>query len=179
MMDFWSLFTRHSNAMEIIQTLGAAAGVCFSIWAMLDALKDAMALRFSGANGPRSVIASGNIITEIERLVIHMILLLVGVASVLLPPPDFQGEPVSSPELLQHTLTRVALISITVVKVSGAMRMRRERNRFVRSMSVPGPGYSKTTTAAELAPPPPGASDPRLQRKDSAEGIGEPRKDEV
>jgi hypothetical protein len=171
LVNTWRLVNVHANAMELIQTLLSACGVAFSVWALIDAVKDSMALRMSGINGPRSIIANGNIMVEIERLGVHSILFLVGFASVFLPPPYGENQTVGSPELLQHTITRIGLIGITVLKVFAAVRARRERNLFVRRMDLLG--YIHGTPKCAMAPPP-GSSqflpqdDPRLLRKDAA-----------
>lgn len=175
----WYLLNTHSSGLELFQATTALAGVSISVWALTDAVKDAMALRMSGVNGPRSIIASGNIFTEVERLFIHGILFLVGFASVFLAPPYAQGEAIAGEELLQHVLLRLGLIAITVLKVAAAIRARRERALFVRRMSLGG--YNETLPSVALAPPPGVLSehDPRLLRKDAGKNKNPlPRRDE-
>lgn len=169
MSDLIHALSGHSNGMEIAQVILAFAGIVFSLWALLDAVKDGVALKLSGANGARSIIANGNIWTEAERLVIHLILFFVGFASVLLPPPYAIALPVPQPELLQHTLTRIGLMIITIIKVEGALRARHERRLFVRRMS--SSGFARIPMV-RLSPPPGSGTkdiyevdDPRVQRR--------------
>jgi hypothetical protein len=151
-MEVFTLINRYANGMEFIQVMAAFAGIVFSLWALMDATRDSMALASAGSNGPRSVIAKGNIYTEFERLIVHFLLFIVGLCSIFLPPPFGIGQSVDSPELLQHTITRSVLIAITVLKVIGAIRARWERNQFVRKMSASG--RNPHTPPCALAPPP-------------------------
>lgn len=149
--EFWRLLTEHSNGLELWQAALAFAGLVFAIWAMVDAVKDSMSLAMRGRNGPRRVIATDNVYTEIERIGVQLVLFLIGFASIFLPPPFGKGYTMQSPELLQHTLTRIGLIAITVWKVAMSIRARRSRTEFNRQLSI----YKMDAQArSELAPPP-------------------------
>lgn len=186
MMQFWRSFTSHANVMEMVQAAVAFTGMSFSIWALVDAIKDSMALTMSGANGPRRIIAMGSVWTEVERTIIHFSLFVIGFASILLPPPYTSAEAVPSAEVLQHTITRSGLVFITVFKVIGALRARYERTLFVRKMSLIG--KNPKTPPVFLAPPPgrtingndlPEIEDRRDLRKDSTkESTGAKREGE-
>ena len=175
---FFQLFARHSNGLEITQMVVAAVGVIFSFWATLDAVKDSMALAMSGKNGARRILAAGNVYTEIERLLVHSILFLIGLVSTFVPPPYHESLGMPGQELLQHSMTRLGLVLVTLVKVNGALRSRRERTRFVRRMTMEG--WAWNTPATAIAPPP-GCPvlDYREMRKDAHEGLGEKRAEET
>ena len=83
----WEAMTYHASSIELIQMCVAAIGVGISCWAVLDAIKDSMALSLSGINGARRMIADSNIASETERLVVQMGFLCIGLTSVILPPP--------------------------------------------------------------------------------------------
>lgn len=170
--DLIAALGHYANGMELAQTITAMIGVSFSVWALFDAVKDSMALTMSGANGPRRVIATGNIYTELERLAVQSVLFIVGLISIFVPPPFWPDLPVPQGELLQHTMTRIGLILITVIKLFSAIRTRRERGMFVRKMTAFG--YNPKTPAVALAPPPGitepvhPCDDPRRLRKDES-----------
>ena len=149
--EFWRLLSEHSNGLEMLQTTLAFMGLVFAVLALMDAVRDSMSLTTRGRNGPRRIIASDNIYTEVERIIVQLVLFLIGFSSVFLPPPFHNSAGVTSPELLQHTLTRLGLIAITIWKAAMSIRARRARIAFNRQLVI---YHIDADSRSELAPPP-------------------------
>jgi hypothetical protein len=141
----WDLLRYHANPLEITQLVFAVIGVLIAFLSLIDSAKDSVALSLSGINGPRRIVASTNFSAELERLVVQVLLMVIGIVSVLLPPPFSPGV-VPGEEGLQPMIVRVILVVITVVKVFAGVSQRYARRKFTREWAS-GP-------SAALAPPP-------------------------
>lgn len=100
----------HAYPLELLQLVGALVGVVLNAYALIQARKDTDALRDSGINGSRKIVADGNVQQELIRLVVQVLLVVVGAASVILPPPS-----PDMPEMFLWSgyITRVVLLLIT------------------------------------------------------------------
>lgn len=78
----------HAYPFESLQLVGALVGMGFNAYALMQAHRDASALIASGVNGTRKLVANSNIQQELLRLVVQLLLVIVGITSVVLPPPN-------------------------------------------------------------------------------------------
>lgn len=78
----------HAYPFESLQLLGALVGMGYNTYALVQAHRDARALLASGVNGTRKLVANSNIQQELLRLVVQLLLVVIGITSVILPPPN-------------------------------------------------------------------------------------------
>jgi hypothetical protein len=137
-----------ASGVEWVQVSAALAGTILSLWALFDASKDAIALADSGSNGPRQLIAVGNLRRESVRLVINLTFVVVGIASLFLPPPHTAAD-MPHDELLQLIISRMGLTVVSVATAIDGLWDRHHRRQFVRALRWNGTAFSLT----EASPP--------------------------
>lgn len=148
--------------VEIVQVTTSAIATFILLWALYDASKDASGLRAAGQNGPRTVIARGNVLRGLFRLLMSFFFVVSGVASVLLPPPpDFSD--ISDEAKLSLQIVRIMLIASTGLLLIDAFVERWFRRKFVRALKGRGP------LPEALFAPPPGIFDPTASYPDPME----------
>lgn len=118
----------HGNPIVLLWTSGALLGVLINLWAMGDAMLDLQALRASGLNGAREIVAKGNIRREAFRIFKQGCFLAVGLYFLWLPPvPGRTGQGPSAASVVLVTGLLLASFSMDL----GALIDRRERIRLI------------------------------------------------
>ncbi len=77
----------HAYFSEIAQLIAAVLGILFSMMMLWVAVEDSNNRALTGQNGALSRIAKNNIRSELSRLLIGMVFVVIGTASIFLPPP--------------------------------------------------------------------------------------------
>lgn len=154
----------HAYPIEVVNLLAALVGMVLLLWALYDAAKDANGLRAAGQNGPRSVIAIGNVLRGGFRVLLAFFFSTGGFVAVMLPPPpDFEVSPEAK---LALVIGRWVVIAATAVIVLDAFVERWYRRKYVRTLR------GRFVPPVLFAPPPgrvePGViyPDPLERRKD-------------
>ena len=119
-----------ASVSEVAQLLLAFAGLSLAFWGVWSAGEDAVNLSESPPGDLRRLIALGNLRGQIARVSAQGVLLIVGVVSVLMPPP-YNLVTDSRPEMLQSFIVRMGLIVVTGILVADSYFERRQRMMFL------------------------------------------------
>lgn len=133
----------HAYYSEIIQTLSAAIGFAFGIWAVWDArkeevfwfgqLNDERALgRASIPTEARYQIAKVHTASELATVVAQVAFLAVGITGLFLEPPDGHARLYDS-ELLGIAISRYGMVFVTSVLTFKSILRRRGRINYIRA----------------------------------------------
>jgi hypothetical protein len=125
----------YASWTEAFQLCVALVGFAFATWAVWDAAKDAIFLADVPTGDLRRLIALGNMLSQLTRLMTQGLLVLVGVVSVLLPPPPYTDNTVG---VDQATFVRVGLMLVTVILTADWIVQRRHRDAFLARVRVAG-----------------------------------------
>lgn len=89
---YWNI-TPTMNVLELLWTILAGVGLLVHLVLMVDALRDKAALRASGQNGPRKLIADMNAIDDATRAALQLAFLIVGILAMFNPANTTSGDP--------------------------------------------------------------------------------------
>lgn len=117
----------HSSGLEWAWVVASIIAATLSLYALIDATKDAAFLVAVGANGPRKIVADGNIRQEFSRLLKSVISLMAAMASLFLAPP-----PPGYAQLPQSQVSLIAWILIMVVMAGASLLDRVARKRLAK-----------------------------------------------
>jgi hypothetical protein len=166
------MFPHTGYAIEWVQCVIAMIAVFFTIWSVWDGFKDFVAV--PKGEEARRTIGIRSFATEIFKLLGNLGFLVVGVSSVLLPPPYYGANAPSYPEIdvaakLAISISRSCLIWSTVWLTIDSIVARQLRHQFIRRLRWNG--------SERRAPP---VDDPKQLRKDADVVVDPtPRKNEV
>ncbi len=132
---------RFASITEVLQLSIAFVGLALAMWGIWVSIEDAIELTDTPSDDWRRLIAKGNMRGQLARMSTQGVLVYVGIASVLLPPPYGSG-PETFPELQQSILVRFGLILVTAILTLDMLFERKQRIDFMRSTRL------NTTTAA-------------------------------
>lgn len=147
--------------IEWMQTIWAGIAVLMTIWAMWDCIKDAAGVPKEEA--ARRVLATKVVLTEVFKLMAKLAFLVIGVVSILLPPPHVDLSPESlramqlteldAEYMLSLTITRLCIMWATLWLMVDSIVARIMRRKFIRRVRWTGEDF-----------PPPPVADPRALR---------------
>lgn len=119
----------HAYVFEWIQLAAAILGACFNTYALSDAMKNARKLREYGVNGTRKVVAEGAVQQELLRLLVQLLLVVQGISSCVLPPPD---PPLPDLFLWNGYITRSIALMMTFLLALKSILDVRDRKSLLR-----------------------------------------------
>lgn len=159
----------HAYPLEAVQLAASVVTTCILFWALYDAAKDSMELRDAGVNGPRSVIAIGNFMRGVFRLLMSFFFVTAGIASVLLPPPpDFEVTPQAK---LSIQIVRWVLLSSTALMLVDAFTERWSRQRYVRAAMGRGRAPAAGQDPVDMRKDAGRVENPSRRKSDAAAGL--------
>lgn len=161
--------------IEWAQMIMACIGLCVTLWSVWDVYKDASAV--PPHEGARKMLGTRSLWNEIFKTLVLIQFLVVGVSSIILPPPYYGTVPiVVIPDTvdvagkLAITISRSCIIGATVCMMIDSILSRWVRHLFIRRLTWTG----------QDAPVPLHVHDLRAMRKDALDIKNpQPRKGEL
>ena len=139
---------RYASVTEILQLLTAVLGVGLAMYAVWENVTSAVNLSDTPPEGLQRLVALGNVRRELARTVAQGLLMIIGIVSVLLPPPD-AGVLVAgvAPEVTQAVIVRIGLVMVTATLALDSYMERRLNATFLGRVKI-----LKRTTAKDEHP---------------------------
>ena len=129
---------RYASVTETLQLLTAILGVGLAMHAVWQNVTSAVNLSDTPPEGLQRLVALGNVRRELARAVAQGLLMIIGVVSVLLPPPDASvlGVSVVAPEVMQSVIVRIGLVMVTVTLALDSYMERRLNATFLGRVKI-------------------------------------------
>lgn len=119
------MLTQTLSLVEALWTGCSVVGSLIALINLLDALNDYGSLRRSGKNGPRSLVARGNVNRELSRAVALIGCVVAGISASLLPGDS------AAPRTHLDALSIIAFFAVLIALAGNSIADRFERRRLL------------------------------------------------
>lgn len=122
----------HAYPAEIVQLVAALFGVALNGWGLYDAYVDLLVLTKAGLNGTRRLVAASNIWQEGLLLAVQVVFVIIGITSVVLPPPPLVNAVSESEMYRGMVIVRLCLVISTGLLAFKCLLDRKHRRMLMR-----------------------------------------------